>query len=68
MAEATADPATAKARFAAGLAQLKKAPQVDPSQLAAIGYCFGGAVVLDMARSGESSRPWCRSMARSVQS
>jgi len=53
VAEATADPATAKARFAAGLTQLKKAPQVDPGQIAAIGYCFGGAVVLDMARSGE---------------
>ncbi len=53
VAEATSDPATGKARFLAGLAQLKKAPQVETSQIAAIGYCFGGAVVLDMARAGE---------------
>lgn len=53
VAEATSDPATARARFAAGLAQLRKLPQVDPGKVAAIGYCFGGAVVLDMARVGE---------------
>jgi dienelactone hydrolase len=27
-------------------------PDVDPEKIAAIGYCFGGAVVLGMARSG----------------
>lgn len=53
VAEVTAEAGTGKARFQAALAQLKKAPQVDASQIAAIGYCFGGAVVLDMARSGE---------------
>lgn len=53
VAEATKDPATARARFDAALAQLKKAPQVDPAKIAAIGYCFGGGMVLDMARSGE---------------
>lgn len=53
VAEATKDPATERARFDAAVAQLKKAPQVDPTKLAAIGYCFGGSVVLDMARSGE---------------
>ncbi len=53
VAEATKDPAQAKARFAAALNQLKAAPTVDPSKIAAIGYCFGGSIVLDMARSGE---------------
>jgi dienelactone hydrolase len=53
VAEATKDPATERARFDAAAAQLKKSPQVDPTKIAAIGYCFGGAVVLDMARSGE---------------
>jgi dienelactone hydrolase len=53
VAEARRDPATAKARFDAALAQLVALPQVDPKKIAAIGYCFGGAVVLDMARSGE---------------
>ena len=53
VAEATKDPAQAKARFTAAVAQLKAVPQVDPGTLAAIGYCFGGGIVLDMARSGE---------------
>jgi dienelactone hydrolase len=43
---------SAKARFNAGIAFLKKQPTVDPDNMAAIGYCFGGGVVLNMARSG----------------
>jgi dienelactone hydrolase len=43
---------TAKARFEAAEAFLKKQPTVDPSRIGAIGYCFGGAVVLNMARQG----------------
>ena len=39
-------------RAAAGLEVLKKRPQVDPARIAAIGYCFGGMVVLEMARGG----------------
>jgi dienelactone hydrolase len=46
------DPAVEAARFNAALAQLKQDPHVDPEKIAAIGYCFGGAVVLDMARAG----------------
>lgn len=42
----------AKARFNAALEFLKKQPTVDPDRLAAIGYCFGGGVVLNMARQG----------------
>ena len=42
----------AKARFEAALAVLKKHPTVDKRRLAAIGYCFGGGIVLNMARQG----------------
>ena len=39
-------------RAAAGLDVLKKQPVVDTSRLAAMGYCFGGQVALELARSG----------------
>lgn len=42
-----------KARFDAAVQVLKKNPHVDPDRVAAIGYCFGGTVVLNMAASGE---------------
>jgi len=42
----------ARARFQAALNVLKKHPTVDPENIAAIGYCFGGGVVLQMAREG----------------
>jgi dienelactone hydrolase len=41
-----------KARFTAAMDFLKKQPTVDPNRIAAIGYCFGGGVVLNMARQG----------------
>ena len=50
--EVTKDPAVLAARFNAALEQLKRDPHVDTTRIAAIGYCFGGAVVLDMARAG----------------
>jgi dienelactone hydrolase len=52
MEEATKDRGVAGARFNAGLEVLKKQPQVDTDKIAAIGYCFGGGVVLAMARAG----------------
>ena len=52
VAEVTKDPAVLAARFNAALEQLKRDPQVDSTRIAAIGYCFGGAVVLGMARAG----------------
>jgi dienelactone hydrolase len=42
----------AKARFMAAMGFLKQQPTVDPTRIAAIGYCFGGGVVLNMARQG----------------
>ncbi len=39
-------------RAAAGLDVLRHNPMTDPRRVAAIGYCFGGTVVLEMARSG----------------
>jgi dienelactone hydrolase len=44
----------AKQRFDAAQRVLKKHPTVDGNNIAAIGYCFGGAIVLEMARQGES--------------
>lgn len=41
-----------KPRFLAGLEFLRSQPQVDPDNVAAIGYCFGGSTVLHMARLG----------------
>ncbi len=52
MQAATANAVKAKGRFLAGLELLKAQPQTDAKKIAAIGYCFGGRVVLDMARQG----------------
>jgi dienelactone hydrolase len=46
------DPGMAKSRFDAAMALIKKMPQADTSQVAAIGYCFGGTQVLNMAKLG----------------
>ena len=48
------DPQLAKSVFDAALTALKNYPQADTTQIAAIGYCFGGAQVLNMARLGEN--------------
>jgi dienelactone hydrolase len=41
-----------RARVNAGLDELKKNEFVDPARVAAIGYCFGGTSVIELARSG----------------
>ncbi len=46
-------PALAKSRFDAALAKIKTYTNADTLKIAAIGYCFGGAMVLNMARMGE---------------
>lgn len=45
-----------RARFAAAREYLQQQSIVDPARLGAIGYCFGGGVVLEMARAGEDLR------------
>ena len=40
------------ARMMLSLEELKAMPQVDAGRTSAIGYCFGGKAVLDLARSG----------------
>ncbi len=51
--EVSKNEALAKARFEAALALLKEQKTVDADNIGAIGYCFGGSVVLNMARIGE---------------
>ena len=43
---------SARARFLAAMDLLKTHPACDSGRIAAIGYCFGGGVVLQMARMG----------------
>ena len=50
--ELRCDPAKLRARGKAALATLAALPQVDPARLGAIGFCFGGSVVLELARAG----------------
>ena len=47
------NPVMARARIDSALAQVVKLPQADTSRVAAIGYCFGGAMVLNAARLGD---------------
>jgi dienelactone hydrolase len=47
------NPAIAKPRFEAAWNKLKEYSQADLSKAAAIGYCFGGAQALNLARMGE---------------
>lgn len=51
-AEVRQNLAVAQKRFEAALHLLQDHSTVDPQQIAAIGYCFGGGVVLQMARQG----------------
>jgi dienelactone hydrolase len=51
-AEVSKNMLMAKVRLEAGMATLRKHKTVDAKEIAAIGYCFGGGVVLNMARMG----------------
>ena len=46
------DAKVARQRFEKAIETLKMQPNVDKEKIAAIGYCFGGSVVLEMARQG----------------
>lgn len=52
METALAHPEKMNARFEAAMALLAKQPDVQKDKLYAIGYCFGGAVVLNQVRRG----------------
>jgi dienelactone hydrolase len=51
-----AAPEMLRARGRAALATLAALPQVDATRIAAIGFCFGGSVVLELAREGADLR------------
>ena len=46
------DPQMAKSRLDAALARVKQYPQADVGNIVAIGYCFGGTMVLNYAKMG----------------
>lgn len=46
------DRATMRQRLMAGLTEAQSMAGVDPDRVVAMGYCFGGAAVLEMARAG----------------
>jgi len=50
------DRALLQARLTAALDTLRAQPEVDAARTAAIGFCFGGLCVLDLARTGSDVR------------
>ena len=46
------DPTLAKTRLDAAINKLKTYPQTDTSKMAAIGYCYGGYIVLNAVKLG----------------
>ena len=46
------NPQLSKSRIDAAIKKIKEYPQADQSDIAAIGYCFGGSVVLNSAKLG----------------
>ena len=62
-----AEPTWARARARGALEALQGRPEVDPTKIAAIGYCFGGTMALELARSGAEVTGWSASTAASQQ-
>jgi dienelactone hydrolase len=52
LGELIADPAAARELAVAGYRVLCAQPSVDTSRVAAAGFCFGGAMMLELARAG----------------
>ena len=50
--ELAADPERTRALGTSGLEILRAEPRTDPERLAAIGFCFGGTLALELARGG----------------
>lgn len=56
MNQLNADRPLLRERLAASIAAMRALPEVDPERMAAIGYCFGGKAVIDLARAGGDVR------------
>ncbi len=52
LARDTRTGAVARERINCALRVLREQPEVDPNRIAAVGFCFGGSVALELARSG----------------
>ena len=50
------DPSKTRARATAAMQALIARPEVDSTRIAAIGFCFGGTMALELARSGAEIR------------
>jgi dienelactone hydrolase len=50
------DRALLRARVGLALQTMRQNPKVSPANIAAIGYCFGGTTVIELARSGADVR------------
>lgn len=48
--------AALRARAAAGLAILTARPECDPTRVAAVGFCFGGTLMIELGRMGADLR------------
>jgi dienelactone hydrolase len=55
-AEISSDPELTRGIAAAGLAELLASEYTDPTRVAAIGFCFGGTMALELARAGTDLR------------
>jgi len=56
MEEATSSLETWRARALEALKTFRAQPEVDPARIAAIGYCFGGSTVMQLAYAGADVR------------
>ena len=52
-----------RSRVQAGLDVLRANPMTDTGKVLAIGFCFGGTTVLELARTGADVSAWSASMA-----
>jgi len=53
-----------RARALAGFDVLKAQPMVDPTNLAAVGYCFGGTVGIELIETGAPASSRCTARSR----
>jgi dienelactone hydrolase len=51
-----AEPERLRGRVLAGFEALRAQPRVDGSRIGAVGFCFGGQCVLELARSGADAK------------